>query len=151
MSFGKRVIGEQAWEAQESAAKIARGRGGFGPRVTGDVAVEEAPPAVKEKPEAKAPVVESRPEAEAPQAEPTTEEAPPEAEAPTYLSLVELEKALTENATADFFDEMLQVEMSRVEGPRKGGLRLLLRAEQIRDEVAPREAIVNELTAALKN
>jgi hypothetical protein len=40
--------------------------------------------------------------------------------------------------------------MSRVEGPRKGGLRLLLRAEQVRDEVAPREAIVNELTAALK-
>jgi hypothetical protein len=132
--FGRRVIGDQEWEAQEAAAKVAAGRGGFGPRVTGDVA--EAPPVATEEPEA--------PEAE------SSEDAPSEFEAPTRLSLVELEKALAENATKDFFDEMLEVEMSRVEGPRKGGLRLLLRAEQVRDEVAPREAIVNELTAALK-
>ncbi len=134
--FGRRVIGDEAWKAQEAAAKVAAGRGGFGPRVTG--AVEEVPPVATEEP----------------QAEPTTDEAPPEAavepEAPTRLSLVELQKALAENATEGFFDEMLEVEMSRVEGPRKGGLRLLLKAEQVRDEVAPRKAIVNELTAALK-
>lgn len=141
MSFGRRVIGEREWEAQEAAAKVAEGRGGFGPRVTGDVAVEEVPPKVEEQ----------APEAEAPEAQvEAPSEAAAEPEAPTRLSLVELEKALAENATADFFDEMLVAEMSRVEGPRKGGLRLLLRAEQIRDEVAPRKAIVTELTAALK-
>ena len=141
--FGKRVLGEQAWEAQEAAAKVAASRGGFGPRVTGDV--EEASPVATVEPQAEAA------EVEAPPAEPTTDEAPSEKpEAPTRLSLVELAKALAENATESFFDEMLEVEMSRVEGPRKGGLRLLLKAEQVRDEVAPREAIVNELTAALK-
>ncbi|KKK93358.1 hypothetical protein LCGC14_2693700, partial [marine sediment metagenome] len=48
MGFGQRVIGKQAWEAQEAAAKLARDRGmNFGSRVTGPVAgvvaVEEPP------------------------------------------------------------------------------------------------------------
>jgi hypothetical protein len=143
MGFGKRVIGEQAWEAQEAAAKAARDRGaGLGSRVTGPVAgvttaVEEAPPKeakVTDEPNGK-------------EATPSTSvEGKPTA--PAQLSLKELAIALEENETVLFFDEMVDAELARVEGPRKGGLRLLLKNEQAQDE--PREAVVKELTAALK-
>ena len=140
MGFGRRVIGGAAWEAQEAAAKAARDRGaGFGSRVTGPVsgatAVEEAPPEE---------VVE---DVTLEEATPSTEaEEKPEASA--QLSLKELDIALGENETEAFFDEMMDAEFARVEGPRKGGLRLLLASEKEQDE--PREAIVKELTAALK-
>ena len=140
MGFGKRVIGGAAWEAQEAAAKAARDRGaGFGSRVTGPVsgatAVEEAPPEE---------VVE---DVTLEEATPSTEaEEKPEASA--QLSLKELDIALGENETEAFFDEMMDAEFARVEGPRKGGLRLLLKNEEAQEE--PREAIVKELTAALE-
>jgi len=131
-AFGKRVIGKAAWEAQEAAVKTARDRGvGFGSRVTG------APTAVEEAPD-EAAVDEATPSKEA-------EDKP---KAVAQLSLRELETALQENDTVLFFDEMMDAELARVEGPRKGGLRLLLKNEEAQEE--PREAIVKELTAALE-
>ena len=142
MGFGKRVIGEAAWEAQEAAAKAALARGaGLGSRVTGPAsgatAVEEAP-SDDEQVTDEATVEKATPPVEA-KAKP--DEQP-------HLSLAELAIALEENETDTFFDEMMDAEFARVEGPRKGGLRLLLKSEESQDD--PREAVVKELTAALK-
>ena len=149
MSCGRRVLGEKAWEAQQTAAKAAADRGaGFGSRVTGPItpstAVEEAPPEVEEQ----APPVVDKADEGTPSEDVTTSEG--KSDAPAPLSLVELKQALEENATEAFLDELVDAEFARVEGPRKGGLRLLLKAEQDRDEVPPRAAIMTELTKALK-
>jgi len=77
-----------------------------------------------------------------------SKEAEDKPKAVAQLSLRELETALQENDTVLFFDEMMDAELARVEGPRKGGLRLLLKNEEAQEE--PREAIVKELTAALE-
>ncbi len=138
-AFGKRVIGKAAWEAQESAVKTARDRGvGFGSRVTG------APTAVEEAPSEDEQVTD---EVTADEAAPS-KNAEDKPKAVAQLSLRELETALQENDTVLFFDEMMDAELARVEGPRKGGLRLLLKNEEAQEE--PREAIVKELTAALE-
>ncbi len=136
MGFGRRVLGEEAWQAQEKAAKAKRATSGFGVRVTGPVEpeVEEQAPVKKQAP-VNDPDVPSK---EAPGA--------PEKSAP--LSLVELKKALAGNDSIVFFDQLTDAEFERVEGPRKGGLRLLLKAEQDREEARP--AIVTQLTQALK-
>ncbi len=139
MGFGKRVIGEQAWEAQEAAAKAARDRGAaFGSRVTGSATAVEEAPSEDSKVADEVTANEAKPSAEADS----------KREAPTPLSLRELKTALGENETVVFFDEMMDAEFARVEGPRKGGLRLLLRNEVEQDE--PREAVIKELEAALE-
>lgn len=123
-SFGAKVIGEEAFAEQQAAAKRELDNSSFGPRVVG-----EAEPAAEE---AEAPV---------------TEEAAPAEPRPT-LTLAELEDALESDTSIEFFDQVMAAEFERAEGPRKGGLRLLLQAENASDE--PRDAVVNELTAAVE-
>ncbi len=136
MGFGRRVIGDQAWAAQEAVAKTARANSGFGPRVTG------AP----KEPVAEAVVTTD----ETTKPETTTDETtkPTETKEAIQLTVKDLGARLQEDTSILVFDGLADAEFARVEGPRKGGLRLLLKAEEDRGE--PREAVVLELKKALK-
>jgi hypothetical protein len=169
------VLGEDEYERQANAVKASQSRGiGLGSRVTGDspsprarkaaalaaVALaarhgdtERDTPPVEEPVamEVVAPEVVEEVEAAAEESSPPA----PEAGAPVptsevgHMSIAQMTAALTENASLDLFDTLLDQELNhRPEGqPRKGALQVLLAAEQARSE--PRDAIVNELKQAI--
>ena len=75
-----------------------------------------------------------------------------QAEKPAHvLSLKELEKVLGGEVAEILLDELIEAEFARPEGdPRKGALRMLLKAERARgSEGTARPAIMTELSRAL--
>jgi len=153
--YGKRVLGEKAWQAQQAVAKSATEHSGFGPRVTG---IQSEPPvAVKEPPVEEAPVEPTPPGDNVPTGEGSSvEEFPPAEEAPTTAppkgvgepehSVDDVVQALEGRTSMKQLDVLIDAEFDRDE-PRKDALQLLLEAEKGRRE--PRAAILKQLNAAL--
>ena len=128
MKLGPRVLGDEEFKRQQEEYEAAKQRGFvYGSRVAG-----QAPPPVVEKPT---------------DHEPTTDAGPEPATG--GLSLAKLEEKLDGELSDALLDDLILAEFEREGEPRKGALRLLLKAEQSRGEAA-RSAIVTELQGALK-
>jgi hypothetical protein len=149
MRLGKRVLGEKAWtQAQAKREEDKKRAFVLGPRVTGKRGGGTAEPQKVVAPKAKRPEADETPTPKAP-VEPTPTDAKPPAPPKHTLSIKELKAALEANPSTSFFDELFESELERPEGePRKGALKVLLAAEQAREE--SRAAVVQELEAALK-
>jgi hypothetical protein len=131
MTFGPRVLGKEEWEQQHRAHEEAERRGAaYGPRVVGLAPPAEQKPAVAKNEDAKSGDTSNEQSAES-------------------LSLAKLNDALQRELSDELLDSLLVAEFERSDGgPRKGALKLLLKAEQSRGEAA-RDAIIAELQGAL--
>lgn len=149
MAFGKRVLGEEAWQRQQAAQQQAEAAGmKLGPRVTGapTATVEPEPPTSEEEPQGDG-LQDEVPGEDVTQQEEDVDE---EQSSPTTLSLKDLEGALKANATQELRDQLFDLETRRPEGePRKGALRLFLKAEQ--DSEDPRPAVIADIQNLLGN
>lgn len=145
MKLGPRVLGDEEFQAQQQAYEEAKKRAFvYGPRVVG---AEPAPEPEPEQPTRKRQATKAaagKGETKASQPENTNDTQSAES-----FSLAKLEEALEGEVSDEVIDEFLAAEMEREGEPRKGALRLLLKAEQSRGDVA-RPAIVAELQSALK-
>lgn len=136
--YGRRVMGDEAWQAHQAAAQRSREQGlVLGPRVTGEAPTE--------------PVVVTT--GEGVTAEPEDrigDEDSTEESVAVSISITEMSQALAANQSVAFFDTLLEAEFARPEGaPRKGALQLLVKAETARGDEA-REPVLIELRRALE-
>lgn len=115
LRFGPRVAGHEKYEVELARHQQRRSR--FGDRVVGS----PSEPASAAQP------------ADGATAEPQ----------PTGISIAEMQKQLADNPL--LVDQLLAAEQQRAEGPRKGALRLLLKAE-----VGPGGEARPEVVAALE-
>lgn len=130
MKLGPKVLGEEEFQRQQKAHEEAAKRAFvYGPRVVG---AEPAPEPEKDE------ITPSQ-----------TPENTNDGQSAKSLSLAKLNDALQGEVSDELLDGWMAAEFDREGEPRKGALRLLLRAEQIRGEAA-RPAIVGELQNALK-
>ena len=130
MKLGPRVLGDEEFARQQKAHEEAAKRAFvYGPRVVG------SEPAADEKPTA----------------ESTPSPAPEgDADGDGETTVAQIKQALEGDVSDETIDGLLASEFERSgDGPRKGVLRLLLKAEQGRGE-ASRAAIVAELQNALE-
>ena len=124
--FGPGVIGPEVYAAEQ--AVVSAGGDIFGPGVTGlDKAVNKPGPGVTEQG--------------------PTEQAPVQGPAEPSLSIPKLTAALKENPA--LVDKLLEAELARPAGPRKGALEALFGAEQ-HHEGGPRDAVLDRIVAAEK-
>ncbi len=140
--LGKRIIGAEAAEAARATRKAQLKKGkGLGNRITGPLTTPARPTVAL--------VTDEQLETGAEGAgETSTGDQGGAGEPVATLSITELEKALQENP--ELIDKLLAAELDRPEGaPRKGALRVILAAEQARDD-GGREAVVAELKSLIK-
>lgn len=131
MTLGPRVLGDEEFQRQQREHEEAAKRAFvYGPRVAG-------------------PTTEDTPVAATAPTTTATQEKADDGQSAETLSLAKLNDALQSEVTDELLDGLLAAEMEREGEPRKGALRLLLRAEQARGDAA-RLAIVAELQASLK-
>lgn len=167
MRLGRRVLGAKEFNRQQREYAEAKARAFmYGPRVTGSK--PKAKGKAKQPETAKAskggpanePTVPTGQEGAASETAPvgdaaipvpaTTRQPAPGRDPVHIVSVEQLGQVLKGEPSEQLLDELIDSEFQRPEGePRRGALRLLLRAEQDRGDAA-RPAIVKELQRALE-
>lgn len=131
MKLGPKVLGEEEFQRQQQAHEEAKKRAFvYGPRVVG-------------------PTSEATHETSKPAPPPPSTDSG-DGQSAESLSLAKLNDALQGELSDEVLDGFIAAEFEREGEPRKGALRLLLRAEQFRGDAA-RAAIVAELQSVLKD
>jgi hypothetical protein len=133
VTFGKRVVGEQAHA--EAVKKAAGGAEVFGKRVLGSI------------PEPNVELIAKRNSEFGPRTTAHAQESDAQGEN-TTISVEEIENILTENPT--FFDSLYENELALPSGPRKAALQVFMLVEQ-GIKGAGRRHVLDEINALLGN